>query len=108
MPLFIHDEPARTSVEPEDIVNEPPHLRIEQAGNLAEYGGEVLAGPFEESSVPGDTECHLSGEDGDAWPSLEESEKIGVRGGVHDDLGTRPGQQSLVSNVEENIRIRCV
>jgi hypothetical protein len=53
---------------------------------LAEYSFQVITGPFKETAITGNTECHVRFHDGDGAVNTQETEEIGVRAWVEDNL----------------------
>ena len=74
-----------TCVEPKNIVDEPPHVRVNQPVRLTEDGHQVMASPLKQSTITRDAEGHLSGKDLDGV-QFEKFDEIWVRAWVKNDL----------------------
>jgi len=81
-----HDQPPSAGVEPQHVVDQPPHLWIQDPPSLAEDGRQAVAGPFEFSQIPGDGEGHACRKDFEMGIPFEESEEIWIRVGIEHNL----------------------
>lgn len=99
-PVPTHDQPPRASVEPQHVVNQPPHLGVQNPPPLAEDGRQVVTRPFEFSQVPGDGESHVCRQNLEMGIPPEESEEIWVRVGIEDDLNANLRALKPISAIE--------
>lgn len=89
MPRFFAafcDKSSRTSVEPERVVYQPPHVGIENASLLTKHGKEVLPCPFESTFITRNAKRHFCRRDFDLRKPLKEPQEVRVGIRIEDDL----------------------
>jgi len=84
-----HDQPPSASVEPQHVVDQPPHLWIQDPPPLAEDSRQIVTGPFKFSKIPGDGESHARRQDFEMGIPFEESKEIWIRVGIEYNLYPR-------------------
>jgi hypothetical protein len=83
---MIHQPPS-TGIESQNVVNQTPHSWVQESRWLAEYCSQIITGPFKETAITGNAECHVRLHDGNGGITLQETEEIWVCAWVEDNLG---------------------